>query len=132
MRLIARQPCSFGGKKFYIGDEVPSELVLDAKAQEKKGVLAIIEETKLEATWLPAPAITVNVHAKEGDMPVELTGEGLQAVFDVLNGTTEESSAIIEEMTDGDALILLHVTDKRKSVKEAAEARAKALNAGEQ
>lgn len=129
MKLIARQPCSFGGKKFYIGDEVPAELVLDAKAQEKKNVLAICEETRLE---VPAPAITVNVHAEEGDMPLELTGEGLQAIFDVLNGTADEAADIIEDMTDGDALILLHVTDKRKSVKEAAEARAKALNAGEQ
>ena len=132
MRLIARQPCSFGGMKFYIGDEVPAELVLDAKAQEKKGVLAISEETKLGVTYLPAPAITVNVHAKEGDMPVELTGDGLQAVFDVLNGTSDEAASIIGEMTDGDALILLHVTDKRRSVKDAAEARAKELNAGEQ
>lgn len=132
MKLIARQPCSFGGKKFYIGDEVPAELVLDAKAQEKKGVLAISEERKIEATILPKPDITVNVHAKDGDMPVELTGEGLQAVFDVLNSTAEEAPAIIEEMTDGDALILLHATDKRKSVKDAAEARAKELAAGEQ
>lgn len=132
MRLIARQPCSFGGMKFYIGDEVPAELVLDAKAQEKKGVLAIGEETKLEVICQPAPAITVNVHAEEGDMPLELTEEGLQAIFDVLNGTADEAADIIEDMTDGDALILLHVTDKRKSVKEAAEARAKALNAGEQ
>lgn len=129
MRLIARQPCSFGGKKFYIGDEVPPELVLDAKAQEKKGVLTISEDK--ETVVIPEPAITVNVHAKEGDMPVELTSEGLQAVFDVLNSTAEEAPAIIEEMTDGDALILLHVTDKRKSVKDAAEARAKELNEGE-
>ena len=129
MRLIARQPCSFGGKKFYIGDEVPPELVLDAKAQEKKGVLTISEDK--ETVVIPEPAITVNVHATEGDMPVELTSEGLQAVFDVLNSTAEEAPAIIEEMTDGDALILLHVTDKRKSVKDAAEARAKELNEGE-
>ena len=132
MKLIARQPCSFGGKKFYIGDEVPEELVLDAKAQEKKNVITICEERKSEATILHKPDITVTVHAKDGDMPVELTGEGLQAVFDVLNGTAEEAPAIIEEMTDGDALILLHVTDKRKSVKDAAEARAKELAAGEQ
>ena len=129
MRLIARQPCSFGGKKFYIGDEVPPELVLDAKAQEKKGVLTISEDK--ETVVIPEPAITVNVHAKEGDMPVELTSEGLQAVFDVLNSTAEEAPAIIEEMTDGDALILLHVTDKRISVKDAAEARAIELNEGE-
>lgn len=29
MRLIARRPCSFGGKKYFIGDEVPAEDVIN-------------------------------------------------------------------------------------------------------
>lgn len=41
MKLIAKKPCSFGGKQFFIGDEIPSGLVLDAKMQEKLGVVAI-------------------------------------------------------------------------------------------
>ena len=39
MRLIANKPCSFGGQQFYIGDEVPVNLVADAKMQEKYGVI---------------------------------------------------------------------------------------------
>ena len=35
MRLIANKPCSFGGRQFYIGDEIPANLVADAKTQEK-------------------------------------------------------------------------------------------------
>ena len=31
MRLIAKKPCSFGGQQFYIGDEVPENLVADVK-----------------------------------------------------------------------------------------------------
>lgn len=35
MRLIANKPCSFGGKKFYIGNEIPENLVADARLQRK-------------------------------------------------------------------------------------------------
>lgn len=41
MRLIANKPCSFGGKQFFIGDEIPAGLVADAQLQAKYGVLAI-------------------------------------------------------------------------------------------
>ena len=41
MRLIAKKPCSFNGQVFYIGDEIPSEFVINPKAQEKLGVIAI-------------------------------------------------------------------------------------------
>lgn len=41
MKLIARKPCSFGGRQFYIGDEVPEELVADARTQEHYGMIAI-------------------------------------------------------------------------------------------
>ena len=44
MKLIAKKPCSFGGKKFFIGDEVPAELVLYPKQQEQFGVLELTEE----------------------------------------------------------------------------------------
>lgn len=42
MRLIAKKPCSFGGRTFYIGEEIPTEFVLNPKAQEKLGVIAIV------------------------------------------------------------------------------------------
>lgn len=41
MRLIANKPCSFGGKQFFVGDEIPADLVADAQLQEKYGVLTI-------------------------------------------------------------------------------------------
>lgn len=44
MKLIAKKPCSFGGQKFYIGDEVPAELVTDPKKQESYGSIAIVNE----------------------------------------------------------------------------------------
>lgn len=41
MRLIAKKPCNFGGKQFFIGDEIPENIVADAKMQEKLGVIVI-------------------------------------------------------------------------------------------
>ena len=136
MKLIARKPCSFAGKKFFIGNEVPAELVLDPQAQEKMGVLAIVAD---DAAENPAPeavhnevdTMTVVIRGKDGDLPLNLTQEGLQAVVDVLTVKPADAEAIIEKMEDGDALILVHVVDARKAVKAAAEDRAKALNSEE-
>ena len=144
MKLIAKKPCSFGGKKFYNGDEIPVESVLDPKAQEKMGVLVLVDPAQGRPAPAPAPKVvpkevdtmTVVIGAKEGDLPLNLTQEGLQAVVDVLTVKPAEAVAIIEKMEDGDALILVHIMDSRKAVKEAAEKRAKDLNteesAGEQ
>ena len=44
MRLIANKPCRFGGKKFYIGNEIPENLVADARLQEKMGVITIVND----------------------------------------------------------------------------------------
>ena len=40
MRLIAKKPCSYGGKKFFIGDEIPAELVVNIEREEKIGVIS--------------------------------------------------------------------------------------------
>lgn len=139
MKLIAKKPCSFGGKKFYIGDEIPVESVLDPKAQEKMGVLVLVDEAQGRPAPALAPAVVLKevdtmpvvIGAKEGDLLLNLTQAGLQAVVDVLTVKPAEAVSIIEKMEDGDALILVHIMDSRKAVKEATEARAKALNTEE-
>lgn len=135
MKLIARKPCSFAGKKFFIGDEVPTEFVLDPKAQEKLGILAIVHDdagvapsVEPQVTNTEVDTMSVVVHAKDGDFSITLTKEGLQDVVDVLTGKPTDAEAVIGKMTDGDALVLVHAADSRKAVKEAAAARAQALN----
>lgn len=137
MKLIAQKPCSFGGKQFFTGNEIPAELVLNPNSQAKMGVLAIVPDDagttpSVDVTeTCPVETMTVVIHAEEGDMPLNLTAEGLQAVVDVLTSNVEDAEPIVAAMNDGDALILLHLTDTRKTVKTAAEARAQAINAEE-
>ena len=129
MKLIAKKPCGFGGRRFYINDEIPVDLVSNPREQEKMGVLSIVGgETKTETIKVKVEAVTLKVPVEEGEMVLEVTSEGLQDVVNVLIGSADEAKATIDAMTDGDALILLHLTDSRKSVKTAAETRAKALN----
>lgn len=127
MKLIAKKPCSFGGKRFYIGDEIPVELVHDPKTQEKYGNLSIVKGNA-DSPGESTSSISLVIPGMDGGLNLELSPEGLQTVVNVLTGTADDAKPIIEQMTDGDALILLHATDNRKAVKNAAEDRAKALS----
>ena len=134
-RLVALRPCSFGGKKFYIGDEIPAEYVLDPQSQEKYGTLKIVnveaEVDVHENIVISRPSLSIIVQNDGKEMILEPTDRGVQDVFAVLIGKADDAEAIISQMDDGDALILLHIADSRKTVKAAAEARAKEL-AGDQ
>ena len=137
MAYVALKPCCFAGHRFRIGETVPDELVHPGNANNAVKMGLIAEQAGEAGTPAKAPespvnppaaTMTVNIHAEEGDLPLDLTQEGLQAVVDVLTSNVDDAEPIIEAMTDGDALILLHLTDNRKSIKAAAEARAQALN----
>lgn len=135
MAYVALKPCCFAGQRFKIGESVPDELIHPGAVNNLVKMQIIAEQdgtTTKETDNIQPPAITIDIHAEEGDLPLELTNEGLQAVFDVLTGKTAEAEAVIERMTDGDALILLHISDSRKAVKAAAEARAKAISREEE
>lgn len=135
MKLIAKQTCNFG-KRFYIGDEIPVDAVLDPHLQEKRGVLVIVNDddgAAAPAVDLGEPggdvtAIPVIIHAKEGDMPLSLSPEDIQTIVDILTSNVENAEPIVAQMTNGDALILLDCVDTRKSIKTAAKEQAMALN----
>lgn len=134
MAYVALKPCCFAGIRFKIGDTVPDEVIHPGTAKNlvKMNVIATQGQEPVEVITIPAESkIQINVRVEEGNMPLEVTEDGLQAIFDVLCGNVSEAESVIERMTDSEALILLHISDSRKSIKEAAEARAKALDKAE-
>lgn len=134
-KLIALKPCSFGGKKFFIGDEIPAEYVASPATQEKLGTLVVVnvdaEIDVHETVVYPESKVSLVVQSDGKEMTLEPTDRGIQDVFNVLIGKATDAEAIIKQMDDADALIMLHLADSRKTIKEAAELRAKEL-AGEQ
>lgn len=50
MRYVALKPCTFSGRKFYIGENIPSEFVENsAKRLVKYGMIAEMAEEVVEA-----------------------------------------------------------------------------------
>ena len=134
MAYTALRPCCFSGEKFTVGQSVPAELIRPgvADALVKMGVIAPQGGQAPKAAPAPVEAVTLTVHAEEGDLALTMSVEALQSVIDVLTGVANQAGEIIAGMTESDALILLHCADSRKTVMAAAEARGKALSeAGE-
>ena len=133
MKLIAKKPCSFGGERFYIGDEIPVNLVQEPKTQEKYGVLAILEGDAVTPAPTVAPIVVsdpvLNICVRVGDedMNLEPTDDGLQDIFSVLIGDADAAIDTINKMVDNDALILIHLAERRTTIKKAAKARAEKL-----
>lgn len=42
MKLVANKPCNLKGKKYFIGEEVPVEEVVDYASLVKMGLLSVI------------------------------------------------------------------------------------------
>lgn len=130
MTYVALKPCRFAGQNFRIGDNIPGELIHQGQADNlvKMQLIAKADSEAKETIVIPAPAFSIAVNVEEGVMHLEPSEEGVQAIFSVLTSKTAEAEEIVKTMTDADALILLHMSDGRKTIRAAAETRAKELN----
>lgn len=109
MRYIARRPCSFGGKKYLIGEDVPADVVLDGKRQVALGTLAAVQDDKTSAILISL-----------GEEQFSLAPEELQRVFDILQAKSEDAVALLQEETRENVCGVIAVCDSRRAVKTAA------------
>ena len=146
MKLFAQKPCSFGGRSFFVGEEVPEELVLNPLIQEKMGVLATISDGAEIQDGLPVEKLQelvaevadvkfeIIIHAKEGDLAIQVTNEELSVFTDILQigvSKADEKQKIsekIRKVDSEDLLILLDALDSRRYVKDLAQARAEQIS----
>lgn len=91
MKLIAKKPCSFGGRQFYIGDEIPANLVADAGAQEKMGVITITND---DAERVPAGESGTFYTQEQLDKMVA------EAVDEAVNNTVQEMEQKQKELQE--------------------------------
>lgn len=147
MGLIAKRPCSYGGKKFFIGDEIPADLVADVAREEKLGVISItnasagvsvqsgtlfsqeqVDEMIQSAVAEIKPfesddyGFTITVKG-EGDnvTAVSCSTEDVQEVVDVLQMNADDGAKAVANVKSDSVLILLHALDTRATVKKAAQ-----------
>ena len=127
MKLIAKQPCSFGGKRFYIGDEIPVELVQEPATQEKYGKLAIVNDNTVTEPGGDATVVHLVIPGQDGTVALDLAPESIPSVMDVLTANAEDAADLVKQITSDDILFLVNAADSRKTVQAAAKARALAL-----
>lgn len=137
MAYTALKPCRFAGRDYMVGESVPDEAIRPGAAKDLVKMQVIAPQADIiEPVRVIEPAektISIAVPDEEGGTEwLPLTQDDLQNVFDVLIGTTAQAEPIIENMESNWALYLLNLADSRKSVKQAAKDRAKALNEGEE
>ena len=132
MKLIAKKPCSFGGKDFFINDEIPVNAVLNPKQQEELGVLSIVFDGEA-ATGILETDIAIPVFKSyDGDtaqvMGVPLNIGEIQEVFSIMQMNVEEAMKAIEATKSENMLIVIHACDSRAGVKKAAQKKADNLS----
>ena len=133
MAYTALKPCKFAGQGFRVGEIVPDELVHPGAGKNliKAGVLATLESQQtheVKTAPVSPEIVSVAVKTDEGTITLDVTAEGVQEIVSVLTSKVSDTEKVIDNMTDNDALILLHLCDSRKAIKEAAETRAKKLS----
>lgn len=142
MKLIARKPCSFGGRKFFIGQEIPAELVAEPGVQERLGVLAdltdgegILAEGLMDVDAFDGKVIVPVVMKENGDtsemMSVPLSAEEVQSVFSIMQMNLPDAEKAIGEVAEENVLIVLHACDTRAKARKAAKNRADTLTFAE-
>ena len=145
MKLYAKQPCNFG-KQYLIGDEIPVDAVLDPKAQEKMGVLTIVEDgaaapdVNLEecVSMVGQVKFEVPIHTGKEDFILNITNEDLTIFTDIRQIDVKKAedkqkiADMIQKVESADLLIMLDALDGRTFVKEKAQARAQEITDGDE
>lgn len=128
--LIAKRPCSFGGKRFFIGDEIPEELVDCPKLQEDRGVLSVVGASNAENAQNPSEGVlrvNVQLEGKNGFETVSVNAESAGEALRLLQLTSDEAAGVLSGTEDADLLTIMDACDSRKAVRAAARARLAAL-----
>lgn len=125
MRIIARQPCSFEGKKFYIGEEIPESYVKDPVAQEKMGVVVLSDTEPYKEEILKDKPICIPIRKNGEIMDLDVSEEELRQAAEIMQMNPKEAVTHIRDYVENDTvLILLNALDSRSAVKKETEAKA--------
>ena len=134
MKLVANKPCTLSGKRYFIGEEIPAEAVTDPVALEKMGVLTVIRDgipvEILEECVASVGEVFFKIEIVKGDkgFDLDVTEPQLQEAVKTMQMNADTAIAHIRgDVEDNTTLIVINALDSRKTVKEAAELKAKAL-----
>ena len=139
MDYICLKPLTLGGVEYKPGDTISFDTVLPARERPLKSYGYIAAANAGVSTFgsFMAPAapamddggsIEVPIKGAGEEMSVSISKDTAAFVLSLLQETAEEAVAMIQNVDDENTLILIHATDSRKGVKNAAKAKAASLH----
>ena len=134
MKLVANKPCNLNGKKYFIGEEVPVEEVVDYANLVKMGLLSVIHdavpEDNLEECVAMVGEVSFSIPIVKGNETIDLdvTEPQMQDAVKTMQMNADVAVAHIRgDIEDDTTLIIINALDSRATVKKAAESKAKNL-----
>lgn len=134
MKLVANKPCNLNGKKYFIGEEVPVEEVVDYASLVKMGLLSVIHdavpEDNLEECVAMVGEVSFSIPIVKGNETIDLdvTEPQMQDAVKTMQMNADVAVAHIRgDIEDDTTLIIINALDSRATVKKAAESKAKNL-----
>ena len=131
--IVAKRPCSFEGKKFFIGDEIPEAFVRDPDKMEKLGIVVVVKEGRpMEIGESIAQVAEVLFHIPiikgEETLEMDVSEPQIREAVKTMQMSVKDATAHIKEYVEDDTvLILLNAIDSRTAVKKEAELKAKEI-----
>lgn len=126
MKLIALKPCSFGGIRYYRGDEIPTDAVCNPKVQEKRGTILIVSDDKndIESDNAREEMVPSGINVPIVMNPREITymaftAEDVADIFLILQMPATEAAKAIESEESVELLTAIQHIDGRSPVKKA-------------
>lgn len=137
MSYVCRKGLTLSGKEYKPGDLIPEGVILPNRVRALMAVGMISEVGESEKADTPvvdnsqpgvsAPelsTVSIPVKGENGDITLEVTPEEIQAVFSILQMNASEGITEVGKIESDNVLILIHATDSRKTVQNAAKERA--------
>lgn len=139
MKLVANKPCTLSGKRYFIGEEIPVEAVVDPAALEKMGVLTVIRDgiptEILEEYVANVGEVLFRIPITKGDksLDLDIAEPQIQEAVKTMQMNQKDAVAHIRDtVEDNTVLIFLNAVDSRTAVKKEAEIKAKNLEKPEE
>lgn len=133
MEIIAKKPCSFGGKNFFIGDRIPEELVMNCEDHEKRGIISVVREGipfEMAEAVAQVGEVFFSLPIVKGSetLEIEVSEPQIREAVKTMQMPVKEATAHIKSnVTDDTVLIMLNAFDPRSAVKKEAELKAREL-----
>lgn len=133
MSYICRKGLNISGVQYKPGELIPDGVILTNRIRPLMAVGAIseVENTVIPAVGISQPdtavselsTVSIPVKSESGNIMLEMTPDEVRTVFAVLQMTANEGITAIGKIESDNVLIMIHATDSRKTIQNAAKER---------